>query len=229
MPPRTSRRLSRDLIVEAALAISRATDSGPGESPTGQSLGRALGVDRSAIWRHFADKDDLLLTIADALTADTVVALRDVDGPVDVLGAVWTSVIATFTRHPTIGAQIGERFAAGPNTLEVVDRVLAAFSALGYGVDDAALHYRAFIDMTLACASTRARYLLLSEQERQADQVRTEIAIRALDRPASALAAANLDVLTRVDPKAVDDLTFRAFVAGVTERLADSPDRRSRR
>lgn len=229
VPPRTSRRLNRDIIVEAALSVSRASDEGPGESPTGQALGRELGVDRSAIWRHFADKDDLLLTVADALSAETALALRGVTDPVETLQVVWTTVIAAFTRHPTIGCQIGERFVAGPNALQTTERVLGALSALGLNADEAALYYRVFIDITLACASTRARYLLLSEQERQADQLRTEMAIRALDHPDGAFATVNLDLLTRVDPAIVDNLTFQTFIAGVTERRhrrTDQPDRR---
>ena len=224
MPRTTARRLNRDVIVEAALAVSRATADGPGESPTGQALGRKLGVDRSAIWRHFSDKDDLLLTVADALSEETVLALADVADPIETLRVVWTSVIESFARYPTIGCQIGERFVAGPNALTVVERVLGALSDLGFGPDDAALYYRAFIDITLACASTRARYLMLSEQERQADQLRTEMSIRALDRPSGSLTSSNLDLLTRVDPNVIDDLTFRTFIAGVNaQRSAGVP------
>ncbi|MET0991714.1 MAG: TetR/AcrR family transcriptional regulator, partial [Lacisediminihabitans sp.] len=162
MASRSSTRLTRTTIVQAALDVSRLTAEHPSETPTGQSLGRELGVDRSAVWRHFSDKDDLLLSIADAMLEDVADVLADLDGPEDVIAATWDGMLDAFLRHPAVGAQLGDRSISGQNALSIVERLIKAFIDLGFTTDLALLHYRTFIDLTLSCASTQAQYALLS-------------------------------------------------------------------
>jgi AcrR family transcriptional regulator len=215
VPARSSTRLTRSAIVEAALDVARLTADHPSETPTGQSLGKALGVDRSAVWRHFTDKDDLLLSVADALLRDVAAAIRDVDHPENVIATTWHGVLEAFLRYPAVGAQLGDRWISGPNALFIIESLIRAFTDLGFTIKVALLHYRTFIDLTLSCASTQAQYALLSEQDRRADEITSEVAIRNLDTNDYPLLTTNVEALTRIAPSTVLELIFSNYMSGV--------------
>src|SRR5437762_11864139 len=56
--------LSQELIVKAAFRVA---DSAGMDKLTFQALGRELSAHPTAIYRHFRNKDELLLTLLDAL------------------------------------------------------------------------------------------------------------------------------------------------------------------
>ena len=80
--------LTRELLVRESL---RLLDSGGVAGFSLPKLGRALGADPTAIYRHFASKDDLVLAIAEAMIEEGlrgielaecwVETLRDISGP----------------------------------------------------------------------------------------------------------------------------------------------------
>ena len=65
--------LSRELILEAALGIVGTDDM---NELTMSRLGRALDADPSAVYRHFRNKDELLLAMADVMLEEVVHHLR---------------------------------------------------------------------------------------------------------------------------------------------------------
>ncbi|HSR24011.1 MAG TPA: helix-turn-helix domain-containing protein, partial [Candidatus Eisenbacteria bacterium] len=60
-------RLSRDVIVDAYLRLVEAEDN---DSVSLRRLGSELGVDPTAVYRHFRDKDEMLTAAADRLLAE---------------------------------------------------------------------------------------------------------------------------------------------------------------
>ncbi|MGH3275449.1 MAG: TetR/AcrR family transcriptional regulator, partial [Streptosporangiaceae bacterium] len=74
-PARRSRKglrrgsLTPELIIRQSL---RLLDDNGVEGFSLPKLGRALGADPTAVYRHFASKDDLVLAIADQLIAEAM-------------------------------------------------------------------------------------------------------------------------------------------------------------
>lgn len=69
----TSRKLSQDLIVDVYLRLVE--DEGTDDIAL-RRLGRELGVDSTAVYRHFRSKDEILAAAADRLLAQVTADLR---------------------------------------------------------------------------------------------------------------------------------------------------------
>ena len=65
--------LTRELLVRKSLRLLDKDGVAGFSLP---KLGRALGADPTAIYRHFASKDDLILAIADALIEEGCAGLE---------------------------------------------------------------------------------------------------------------------------------------------------------
>lgn len=57
-------RLPPEVIVDAAMRVTARAEP---DGLTGKALGNERGVDRSAVWRHAADRHALLLAVGDRL------------------------------------------------------------------------------------------------------------------------------------------------------------------
>lgn len=207
--------MTRDTIVETALRITRRDGADPGLPLTGKTLGDALGADRSAVWRHFDDKDDLLLTVADALLAPVTTEVDPTAAPGERLRQVWQVSCTAFEAHPHVAAELICRSLAGPNAMVGIDLVLGAFVELGLPPARAALAYRGFIDMLLAHTALEASFSLLDTHQQQHDDVRTEVALRRLDPATHPHARALVPEIMAVRSEDVGTLLLEAFVAGV--------------
>lgn len=216
MPRTRDVPLTRDLIVEAALRISL-RDADGGAAPTGGTIGQELGVDRSAIWRHFRDRDELLMATTDAMFA---VVRQGVDAsrpPRERLKWIWDSTITAFLERPRIGELVGARFHSGPNVLALVTEVLGALRALGLSEEDAVTEYRAFIDMNLAYAAMVAQSSLVSPEREAEDEMRMLAAIRALPADERPVALSLTEELVEVSPRTAE-VVFATYFAGLEAR-----------
>lgn len=130
------RRLSRDAIVAAAIAILDA------EGARGLSMRRiadSLGVTAGSLYWHVATKDELLELAADHVTGE--IELPDADA-----GGGWRTAIAAIARgqramllrHPWVISGAGAQPNMGPSALGLADRTLAILAGAGFGPDLAA-------------------------------------------------------------------------------------------
>ncbi len=221
MAPRTAARLSRGLIVATALDLSDTTRGDGGEFPTGQAIGRALSVDRSSIWRHFADQDDLLIELADAMMKTVVEQTDGIADAEDLLRRLWWATFDAFARHAHVGARVAARFIAGENVAQLIERILWALNEIGFDTETAARYQRAFSDLMLAAAAAHASYLLETAQQRDSDQASYDRALRSLSPTRFPLIAASLEAKVEYDTAALGDLIFETFLAGM---LASRPE-----
>src|SRR5215468_6808623 len=74
--------LTPDLIVKESLKL---LDDKGLEGFSMPKLGRALGADPTAVYRHFPSKDDLVLAIADQLIEDSIAGFSPQDCWVETL------------------------------------------------------------------------------------------------------------------------------------------------
>lgn len=163
---RTRNSLSRDEVVQAAMRIA---DRDGLESLTFSNLGKELGAHKTAVYRYFQDKDELLLTLVDTLQEE---ALRDFTPAED-----WRETLrehalrtrAVYMRHPQIGQRLATRTARSEHEFRTVEIILSALRSTGLPDAEVARYYRVFDDFVLASASLEAALAALDPQTRERD------------------------------------------------------------
>ncbi|WP_246257264.1 TetR/AcrR family transcriptional regulator [Amycolatopsis anabasis] len=220
--PRNS--LNQQVIVDAAFAI---VDRGGIEALTFAALGRALGAHPTAIYRHFRDKDELLLAITDALQAQSQengLVTTD-DWRADLRqGAL--DLHAAYLRHPRL-AQLAARTARRPHEFRAVEHILSCLRRAGFDEEAAARHYRAFGDFVLAHSSLDAALAALEPRVREADLAAWDGQYRRL----SAQDYPNIAAVARYLPELDDpgnftfalDLMIEAIARRATGQEGGSP------
>lgn len=163
---RARNSLSRDEVVQAATRIA---DRDGLESLTFSNLGKELSAHPTAVYRYFRDKDELLLTLVDALHAE---ALRDFVPAAqwrDTLRAHALRIREVYMRHPQIGQQLAARTARSEHEFHTVEIILSALRSTGLPDADVARYYRVFADFVLAYASLESALAALDPHTRERD------------------------------------------------------------
>jgi AcrR family transcriptional regulator len=168
---RTARRprgsLSRDLIARESL---RLLDEGGQEAFSMPRLGRALGIDQTAVYRHFASKDALVLAVAELLQAEVTAGYEPSACWRDNLLDIGNRFFRVYTSHPAAGAIAAPRTTRGPEEMRAADALLKAIQQAGFTGESAVLYYRIFIDLVLAWSGAHAAVLSLEPTAREGDQ-----------------------------------------------------------
>ncbi len=159
--------LSQELIVEAAFRVA---DSGGMDKLTFQALGRALSAHPTAIYRHFRNKDELLLALVDALHEEALSntpPLTD-DWAYDLMQiAIHTH--DAFLRHPRVGALVAARTARRENEFRTVELKLDCLRRAGLNDTDVVRYHRVFADVVLSYSAMDASLASLPPEARDAD------------------------------------------------------------
>lgn len=159
--------LTPSAIVDAAIAIAARSEPG---GLTGRVLGDELGVDRSAVWRHFKDQDALLRAVGDRLLTMALEAVPAGLTPQDRMMALARALVGAFVAHPHVGAVLGGRTTQGPGEFAVVEFSLQALHEAGVPADQIARQQRMIADTILGYASLRAGQELLPPEVRRSDR-----------------------------------------------------------
>ena len=145
------------------------------------NLGRALDADPTAVYRHFASKDDLVLAIADRLIEEAMDDLPAHDCWVETIIDIIRRQRRTYLAHPAAASLSSFRTTGRPAEMRVVDRLLGAVMAAGFEGFEAAVVYRALGDFTLGFCGAEAALLALPEPLQTADRAAWSQAYRAVD------------------------------------------------
>jgi TetR/AcrR family tetracycline transcriptional repressor len=168
-PRRGLRRgsLTREMIINESLRLLDAEGIDGFSLP---KLGRALGADQTAVYRHFASKDDLILAIADQLNEEALTGLEPQGCWVDTLTDIARRTRRTYLAHPAAASISAYRTTQGPAEIRGVDAILGAVLEAGFQGARAALMYRAIADFALYWAGSEAAFLALDERLQQNDR-----------------------------------------------------------
>ncbi|MCX4025275.1 WHG domain-containing protein [Endozoicomonas sp. SM1973] len=102
-----------------AAALTRLISEGP-EKLSLRGLARDVGVSATALYRHFSDKDTLLVTLAkegfDCLTKAVIAAQQQADGPAESLLAAGQAYVEFALTHPQQYRLMFGRYFCGENT-----------------------------------------------------------------------------------------------------------------
>ena len=171
--------LSADLIVTESL---RLLDAGGLAGFSLPKLGRALGADPTAVYRHFASKDDLTLAIADRLIEEAMTGLEP--GPCwpETLEHLVRRIRLTYRRHPAAASLASYRTTQRPAEMRAVNALIGAVLQAGYQGAEAARVYRALGDFSLSWAGGEAHLLALEPELQQADRSAWRGAYLSADR-----------------------------------------------
>ncbi|MHC9046899.1 TetR/AcrR family transcriptional regulator [Microbacterium saperdae] len=175
-PRRARDSLSREIIVAAA---DRVVEREGLDRLTFQSIGEELGAHPTSIYRHFRDKDELLLALIDTLRARSysggMVATED-----------WLADLRTqahlihdhYMRYPEFALQMALR---RPTDFSSMEFSIGALRRGGYGPEQAALYARALGQLIRSASSIQAALTALPADVQDADELTWQMDYRRLD------------------------------------------------
>ena len=159
--------LTRELLVRESLRLLDEHGVAGFSLP---KLGRALGADPTAIYRHFASKDELILAIADALIEEGLGGIEPSDCWVETLREIARRARRTSLVHPAAASLTVYRTTQGSAEMRAVDLIIGALHQAGFSGKEAAVTYRAFGDFALFWSGGEASFLSLDEKAQQNDR-----------------------------------------------------------
>ncbi len=214
-PRRARGSLNQRVIIEAALQISGRDGV---TALTFEALGRELQAHPTAIYRHFRDKDELLLALTDELhalaQADSGLPTSD-DWRAD-LRAWALGLHRVFLTHPQVGQLVAARTAAMEHEFAAVEHLTRCLRQAGLDDDQAARCYRVFADTVLSLASHDAALEALPAPIRRPELRSWEVEYRHLPADQYPNAAA----LSGLFPRLGDPANFALMVDLLIEAIA---------
>lgn len=175
---RTGTQLTPEAIIDASLRIAA---RGSSDAFTIRRLGEELGTDPTAIYRHFRDKDELLLSVADRTLGEVLDSIPDGLDWRGRLRALADGSLAVALKYPVVASTMASRTTRRPNEFRVVELILGMVTEAGLDGADAALHYRMVGDSLLAYVGQRAAYLLFDPEVRASDESAWKVEYRLVD------------------------------------------------
>ena len=145
-------------------------------------LGRVLGADPTAVYRHFASKDDLVLAIADRLIAESMAGMEPRACWVDTVIEGTRRLRAVYLAHPAAASLSASRTTGGPAEMQAINFLIGAVLEAGFEGAEAVRVYRALGDFALYFAGGAADFLALDERAQAADRATWTRAYLAVDR-----------------------------------------------
>ncbi|MBL3687566.1 TetR family transcriptional regulator [Leucobacter zeae] len=144
-------RLDAETIIEVALEVAAGTNA---IVLPAKELGIRLGVDPTAIYRHFRNKAHLMEALLDALTLRSLDAVTAPDEQWrERLRQLAESTLVEFCRHPSVAAEAMVLTTHGPGELGAIEIMLDAFTRAGLPPEEVVRHYALFASQVLSTAS----------------------------------------------------------------------------
>ena len=223
-PPRATRpglrrgSLTPERIVDASLELLDKHGVAGFSLP---KLGRALGADPTAVYRHFASKDDLVLAIADRLLAEAMAGMETRACWVDTVIEGTRRLRAVYLAHPAAAWLSASRTTHGPGEMQAVNLLIGAVLEAGFEGAEAVRIYRALGDFALFWAGGEAGFLALDERA-QATERAAWTAYLGVDRAEFPnIWQVRLDLLNVADDAIFD--TILSLVVGGLMQQAPRP------
>jgi AcrR family transcriptional regulator len=162
--------LSQERIVSEAV---RLLDEEGIEALSMRSLGTRLGAGATSLYRHVANKDELIELVVDEVYGE--VRVPDADDP-----AGWRAAVAgcahslrsMVLRHPWVASVLGQVGLAelGPNLMRQSERMLALFQAAGFAPGETDQAMNAVIAYVIGMTTSEAAYLSMLARSGQTEQ-----------------------------------------------------------
>lgn len=207
--------LTAERIVEESLKL---LDTGGVAGFSMPKLGRALGADPTAVYRHFASKDDLVLAIADRLIRESMDGLTPSECWVETLIDTTRRLRRTYRAHPAAASLSSFRTTQRPAEIRVVDVLLDAVFQAGFEGFEATVVYRSLGDFALSWCGGEASFLALPEPLQATDRAAWTQAYRAVDQAEYPHIWQVRDELSLVTDDDIFESILAMVIAGLCQR-----------
>ncbi|GGO93135.1 TetR/AcrR family transcriptional regulator [Wenjunlia tyrosinilytica] len=218
-PGRTRRArdsLSRQVILDAAETIA-ARDGLDGL--TFQALGKELTAHPTSIYRHFRDKDELVLELIDNLRSRSYGGqLEATDSWRDDLRSLAYHIHEHYLRYPQFALQMAARTTRRPTEFTNVEFALDAFLRAGLPPHDAAIFLRVFGNVIRSLSSMEAGLHALEAETRERDALAWHLEYRRLAPEEYPRIASMSDQLTDIGDPRVFDTAIELFLDAIEVR-----------
>ena len=190
-------------------------------------LGRALDADPSAVYRHFRNKDELLLAMADVQMEEVVRSYEPATTPTPTCGTCSWVLRRSYLSRPGLARAVAPRFTGGAAETVLVRHMIDNVKTLGYDETEAIARVRAVAEMTLGHIIMTAEVHLAAAQgaglrARDGPQL-LHLPDAAASRPRRSTSSAPR---TATDGDEVYSTMLETFLAGLA---ADAPTAKSPR
>lgn len=149
--------LDPEVIVDAALKLAQQPDP---TSMSFRALGRELGADPTAVYRHFRDRNELVEACLDRLLGEIAAAVPSGLDWRERMRVTAGSYFEVIVAHPVIGAEAGHRTTGGPGELAMLELLLAALIEAGLAPQEAVRYYPLVAGYAASMAAASAAYRL---------------------------------------------------------------------
>ncbi|MFE9118866.1 TetR/AcrR family transcriptional regulator [Streptomyces sp. NPDC007172] len=162
--------LSREQIVAEAV---RLLDAEGIDALSMRKLGTRLGAGATSLYRHVANKDELIELVVDEVYGE--LAEPDIARSAhwrDVTARRAHGVRAMLLEHPWIASLLGEVGVAhlGPNLMRLSDRMIATFEAAGFALNESDHAVRTVFAYVTGMATSEAAWITMLARSGQTEQ-----------------------------------------------------------
>ena len=208
--------LSREIIVAAAENVVLRDGL---EGLTFQAIGEELAAHPTSVYRHFRDKDDLLLELVDNLRARSYGGtLQPTDDWVDDLRRLAHTIHDHYMRYPQLALQMVTRTTRRPTEFSTVEFSLDALRRGGFSPQEGALYSRAMGNLVRSASSIESAMQALPEDTRTADELAWQIDYRRLDSETYPNIAAAGDSLPGISDPRAWETALELFLEALSQR-----------
>ncbi|MET9246858.1 TetR/AcrR family transcriptional regulator [Nonomuraea sp. NPDC003709] len=162
--------LSRDQIVAEAV---RLLDEEGIDALSMRRLGSRLNAGATSLYRHVANKDELIELAVDAVYGELPLPEEtDATRWREVIARIAHGLRATILRHPWMAAKLGEVGLAylGPNMLRQTEHMLGVFESAGFPLDEADQAMSTLVAYVLGVTTSEAAILSMIARSGQTEQ-----------------------------------------------------------
>ena len=222
--PRDS--LSRELIIQAAERVAHRDGLG---RLTYQAIGKELEAHPTSVYRHFRDKDELVLELIDTLRSRSYGGtLQATDDWRDDLRTVSRVIHDHYMKYPDFALEMASRTTRRPTEFATVEFALGALKRAGLTPADAALYLRAFGNMTRAMSAMEASMHALPLETRKADDLAWQVEYRSLPDEDYPNVAEARDQLTSISDPRVFETALEFMLDAIAQRVESNKQRKRR-
>ncbi|MGK5073186.1 TetR/AcrR family transcriptional regulator [Janthinobacterium sp. ZB1P44] len=160
-PPRRADSLTRDSIIDAAIALLDTAGEG---GLTFRALAARLATGAGAIYWHVADKDDLFTAASDAIVARAMEAAPPGDTPQAGIRAVALAMFEAMDAHPWLGSALSRAPGQLP-TVRILERLGRQVDALGVPQERQWMAACALLNYLLGVSGQNAANAVLAREQ----------------------------------------------------------------